>query len=69
LITGPTNGKWQKEKGDCIYDTELAFSDITYQKIEEIKPNHDIDQVDESQSPTKNGQSVLRSSDDVKAGN
>lgn len=55
MITSGTIGKWQKDKGDCIYDTELAFSDITVQKIKENKLKHDIDQGDESQSPTKNG--------------
>ena len=69
LITSGTIGKWQKDKGDCIYDTELAFSDITVQKIKENKPKHD-DQGDDSQSPTKNGfLSVLQSSDDVREGN
>ena len=38
-----------------INKEELAFSDITVQKIKESKPKHDIDQGEESQSPTKNG--------------
>ena len=55
MTTSGTSGKWQKDKGDCIYDTFLAFSDTTVQKIKENKPKHDIDQREESQSPTKNG--------------